>query len=130
MNKVIRKVMNKTLKTLIILLVAFVLLGVCVGTTYVGVAVLGGLIQGIKAEVFSIGELLFGGIVGSAVGIGALVIGIRGIYSVLSISGRKKAVKKEPLQYPEINYYLFAISENTHQIVVWNGVSNNKIKNS
>lgn len=85
MNKVIKKLMSKTLKTIIISLVAFVLLGVCIGTTYVGVAVLGGLIQGIKAEVFSIGELLFGGIVGSAVGIGALVIGIGGIYSVLSI---------------------------------------------
>lgn len=85
MNKVIRKVMNKTLRFLIILLVAFVLLGVCIGTTYVGVVILGGLIQGIKEEVFSIGELLFGGIVGSAVGIGALGIGIGGIYSVLSI---------------------------------------------
>ena len=85
MNKVIRKVMNKTLRFLIILLVAFVLLGVCIGTTYVGVVILGGLIQGIKEEVLSIGELLFGGIVGSAVGIGALGIGIGGIYSVLSI---------------------------------------------
>lgn len=71
---------------IIVSLVAFVLLGVCIGCIYVGAVVSLSLIEGIVKGILSIGEILFGCTVGLAVALGALGIGIGGVYSVLSLA--------------------------------------------
>ena len=83
MSKVVKKELNKISKLAIVLLISFILLGVCVGCIYLGVILIATLIQGIANNLFSIGELITGRTVGLAVALGSLFICFVGGYSIL-----------------------------------------------
>lgn len=70
---------------IIVSLVAFVLLGACINFAYVGFVILAGLIEGITKSVLSFGDILIGGTVAFVGALGALGIGIWGVYSILSL---------------------------------------------